>query len=176
MPITYSIPTSKACMFFAALFQHHNPSPACAGAFRRCIRIRFERGSAGGIHAWFIAPQLGYRSGVSVLHLTQFSFGTVAHRKAKSTRNQCCGIALVNTAESQVNWLLDQNTQRMSKCKHRTCYVLWMAVVSTATPLILTQTHPQQVSLCRPTKQNQHNYLALRVIMTFDVAQIEVMP
>jgi len=73
-----------------------------------------------------------------VLHLTQFSFGTVAHRKAKSTRNQCCGLALVNTAERQVNWL--------------------------------------QVSLCRPTKQNQHNYLALRVIMTFDVAQIEVMP
>jgi len=51
-----------------------------------------------------------------------------------------------------------------------------MAVVSTATPLILTQTHPKQVSLFRPTKQNQHNYPALRVIMISDVAQIKVMP
>lgn len=51
-----------------------------------------------------------------------------------------------------------------------------MAVVSTATPLIPTPTHPQQVFRFRPTKQSQRSYLVLRVTMRFDVAQIEVMP
>jgi len=38
-----------------------------------------------------------------------------------------------------------------------------------AVPLILSPTHSQQT-----TTQNQHNYLVLRVIVTFIVAQIEV--